>query len=295
MDLKKSNSTVSLNNIKLEFTHIHHVSSTFLEDFYQTYAPVFILNTGRSGSALLQEVFGGFEDIKSYHEAPPNLFLQCNYAYHNQYKEEVLLKMFEASRVELMLQAKVENKIFLETNQCLVFYVHQIVDLFPNAKFVHLTRHPGDFVRSGILKGWQKNDSVWESGRIKMKNKTKWASLSQIEKLSWVWKNTHGFIENFKAKHGQNCYTIRLESIVENRSEFNDLIEFIGSKRKVGRGDFKRFFEKKQNQVHISENEPQNMYKLSDYTKYEQWSKEDKNALAKYAGELCLIYNYDIV
>lgn len=278
----------------MNFTHIHHISKEFLKEFYATYTPVFILNTGRSGSALLQDVFNVFPDINAHHEAAPNLFLLSNFAFQNQDKEEVLLKIFEAGRMELLLEARVSNKIYLETNQCLVFYIHQIIKLFPKAKFIHLTRHPGDFVRSAIRKGWHKNNSVWEMGRIKMQNSEMWSQLNHIEKLGWVWEETHNFIENFKIKNPDNCYTIRLEDLVSSFDIFNSMMDFIGKKNTLIQTDFKEIFDKKRNELIINPNEPENMFKIQDYPKYNNWSNVDKESLKRFVNNNARVYNYKL-
>jgi sulfotransferase family protein len=278
----------------MKFTHIHHTSEALLNDFYKNYTPVFVLNTGRSGSALLQRIFTNFNSVKAYHEAPPNLFLQSNYAFHNQHKKEVLQKIFEAARIELILEAKVENLIYLETNQCLVFYINQIRKTFPNAKFIHLTRHPGGFVRSAIRKGWHKNDSVWELGRIKMDDTDAWSDLSQIEKLGWVWTETHAFIEQFKNIFPENCFTLRFEDLIQSYDHFKEMVHFIGIDNKFSQKNYNEFFSVKENERVITYHEPPNMFKLESFPQYSEWLETDKNALKKWASELSRKYNYHL-
>lgn len=275
------------------FSHIHHVDTGFLEFFFQTYAPIFVLNTGRSGSSLLHKVFRSFDSIKAYHEAPPNLFLQSNYAYHNQYQELVLQKMFETARIELMLEAAVNNKRYLETNQCMVFFCRQILLLFPQAKFIHVVRHPGDFVRSAITKGWHKNDSVWEMGRIRMENENDWKKLSQIQKLGWVWYHTNEFIEAFANDFPENNMLVRLEDLVSHRKSFNNVLKFLGEK-KVGTNRYKELFSKKVNKVIVHQNEPENMFKNPNYPKYADWPENDQEQLKTFVNTLAEKYSYSL-
>lgn len=278
----------------MEFTHIHHTSSGFLEEFYKNYEPVFVLNTGRSGSAFLNKIFKELDDVMAYHEASPNMFLQSNFAFHNQEKQEVLFKMFQVARVELMLQAKVENKIFLETNQCNVFFSYQIKKMFPKAKFIHITRHPGDFVRSAIRKGWHKNDSVWELGRIKMDDSIAWNELDQVQKLSWVWYATHEFIEKFKTTCADQCLTVRLEDLLKDHKTFKKMLGFSGSKISIKKSKFKNLVESKENELHIAPNEPSNMFKVASFPKYSNWSAEMKERLKSMTLELSDNYKYQL-
>ncbi|WP_417237260.1 sulfotransferase [Bizionia paragorgiae] len=273
------------------FLHIHHISTSYLSNFYTSYQPVFVLNTGRSGSAFVNNLLQNIHDIKSYHEASPNMFLQSNYAYHNQEKKEVLQKMFEVARIELMLEASLKKKIYVESNQCLVFFIYQIKRLFPKAKFIHLTRHPGDFVTSAIKKGWHKNDSVWEYGRVKMEDEKRWMGLSQIERLGWVWKETHSYIEDFKSLYPKDFLTLKLEDITTEASKINTLLKFIGSENRLDEKKLASILQKKINEVKISE-EPKNMYKLATYPNYLNWSDSEKVQLKNFVSETASLYQY---
>ena len=99
---------------------------------------------------------------------------------------------------QLVLNACIKNKVYVECNQCLSFFAPVISKLFRKSKFVHIIRHPGDFVRGGIRKGWHKNDSIWESGRVRMIDQGEWNRLDQMERLFWVWWVTNQFLEEFK-------------------------------------------------------------------------------------------------
>ena len=278
-----------MNNIN--FSHIHHISTGYLKTFFTSYQPLFVLNTGRSGSAFVNNLLQSIQDIKSYHEASPNMFLQSNYAYHNQEKKEVLQKMFEVARIELMLEASLKRKIYVESNQCLVFFIYQIKTLFPKAKFVHLTRHPGDFVTSAIKKGWHKNDSVWEYGRVKMEEEKRWMDLSQIERLGWVWRETHSYIEDFKLIYPKDFLTLKLEDLTTKASNINALLKFIGSKNSLEENKLYSILQTKVNEVIISD-EPKNMNKLATYPKYSSWPDSDKDDLKKFVSESASLYQY---
>jgi len=275
-----------------EFSHIHHISKAFLNDFYSHSTPIFILNTGRSGSALLQNIFKRFPKIDAHHEASPNLFLYSNFAFQNQEKQELLKNIIKSARIELMLQSGISQKTYLETNQCLVFFAYQLIELFPNARFIHLTRHPGDFVRSAIKKGWHKNDSVWEMGRIRSSDDEVWDNYSQIEKLSWVWNETHDFIENFIRRHPENCMQLKLENLVTSHKEFNKMLLFMGLDQKIKKRKFKSWFKIKHNEVRVAQNEPENMFKLKDYPKYQKWNIKDKEELKGIVEKRSQSYGY---
>src|SRR5690606_26116870 len=104
------------------FASLHHVNAETLNHFFRTFAPVFFLNTGRSGSAFLDSAFKHISSVQAYHEAFPTLMMFSNYAFHNRNETLILRRVFEAARVELMLDAFIQNKNFIETNHCLVFF-----------------------------------------------------------------------------------------------------------------------------------------------------------------------------
>ncbi|WP_164510867.1 sulfotransferase [Nonlabens xiamenensis] len=284
----------SKNSLPSNFQQIHHVSSEFLNQFYANYEPVFVLNTGRSGSAFIQRIFKNYSEIDAHHEAFPNLFLLSDYALFNQDKHETLQMIFESARIELMLQSSIQNKIYLESNQCLVFYIHQIKSLFPKAKFVHLTRHPGDFIRSAIMKGWHRNDTVWEMGRIKNPDRSVWESYSQIEKLAWVWNATHDFIEEFKKDHLPCFLTLKLEDLTKDLTVLKSLFQFIGINNHLTDKELIALSNKRVNKVTITGNEPRNMFKLSNYPEYQAWKENEKQEMINLVENLSGKYNYEL-
>lgn len=280
--------------MNFNFWHIHHIDKNFLSEILNYHSPVFVLNTGRSGSAKLQEIFDLFDESHSYHEANPNLMMLSDYAFHNQDKDEVLTKIFEAARMELILEAAIDNKIYIETNQCLVFYIHQIINLFPNAKFVHLLRHPGDFVASAIRKGWHLNDSIWELGRLKSLNEGYWNKLTHVEKLTWVWNETHNFVEVFKRANQENCYTVRFEDLVTNEQTIDELVSFVGLDYSKQQNAIMELIGKKKNEIQVYNNEPPRMKKNPDFPNYKVWGNELKSELKNFVSNLAEQYEYKI-
>lgn len=285
-----ANRPISMDGIK----SVHHVDAKTLEVFFKTYQPVFFLNTGRSGSAFLDKALGSIGGIASYHEAFPNLMMFPSYALRNQKESVILRKIFEAARLELMLGAFLKQRVFVETNHCLVFFAYQIKEVFPNAKFVHLLRHPGDFVRSAIMKGWHKNDSIWEDNRIRLEDHDAWNKMSQLERLAWTWARTHEFIEEFKVGFAKDVITVRLEELVSSDSKFAEVIRFIDPSLKYDGELLDRIRRKKVNEIYIGPDEPPNMFKLSSYPRYADWEMAQKQRLVKYCGELGTRYGYSL-
>jgi hypothetical protein len=276
------------------FRHIHQASSSYVEDFYAHYKPIFVLNTGRSGSAFMQKLLKNFKKVTAHHEAHPNLMSFPNYAFHNQSEKEVLENVFKGARFELMLEAAIKDTVYVESNQCLVFFIHQIKALFPNARFVHLTRHPGDFVRSAITKGWHKNDSIWESGRIQMSDQKNWNRLDQIEKLGWVYRSTHTYIEDFKELYTDDVHTVRLEDLTQSTEVLKTMLAFMGIYDTFDERGLMIKLTQKINKVTINADEPENMFKLAEYPRYKEWNIADQEKIKNFTRSLSKMYDYEL-
>ncbi len=275
------------------FKIFHHIDTCTINQMLDQYSPIFVLSAGRSGSKFIHNIFSHCSDIQSYHEAFPTLQYYSNFAFQNQNQPSVLNKMFEASRMELILNTYNDGKIFAESNQCLVFFSNAILSAFKNAKFIHLIRHPGDFVRSAIMKGWHKNDSIWEAGRIRHKDSETWQKFNQIEKLAWVWSETNKYISTFlNACLLGHSLSVKLEELIHNQHVFTDIISFAGSRTTFDQNEIIELQKKRVNALEIHQSEPPNMHKLSFYPKFNDWPEKDKQSVRNFVEPLASQYGY---
>jgi hypothetical protein len=277
---------------KINFKMIHHVDQRTIDEMYHDYSPVFVLSTGRSGSKLIVNLLNLSDNVTAYHEPRPMLQYFSNYAYHHQQEEEILCNMINAARMELVLEVFIKNQIYVESNQCLTFFAPVIAQLFKKSKFVHLVRNPGDFVRSAVRKGWHKNDSIWESGRVKMGDKEQWAQMDQIERLSWLWMTTNQFIEDFKTQvHKSRAFTLKFEDLVQKEKTVKKLLKFIDCHH-IAPEKIEQIQRTKINELHINPNEPPTMKKVADFPLFNQWDDETKHKLAGLVKDTSLRYGY---
>lgn len=98
-----------------------------------------------------------------------------------------------------------------------------LVKYYPGAKFIHLVRHPCDFVRSGMRRDYYKNHP-WDFVRMSPQQddpaSAGWKESSQLEKCSWLWAKTNSHINRV------------LETIAEERKLFvrsEDIFNNVGS------------------------------------------------------------------
>jgi hypothetical protein len=275
-----------------KFRIIHHVDQKTIDEMYNAFSPVFILSTGRAGSKFLTALLDQSVNVTAYHEPCPTLQYFSDYAYHHQSEADILTNMINAARMELILEVFIKNKIYVESNHCLTFFAPVLANLFKKSKFVHLVRHPGDFVRSAIRKGWHKNDSIWESGRVKMTDKNQWAKMDQIEKLSWVWNITNRFIEEFKSGiEDDRIYVSKLEDLSEDKEKINALLQFVGA-RDTQWEKIKVLQKEGVNKFRIGPNEPPNMKKTYKFPVYTEWNNDMKKKLKTIVNDLTVLYDY---
>ena len=275
-----------------KFKIFHHIDQKTIDAMYSDYAPVFILSTGRCGSEFIHHLLSQSECAKSYHEAHPNLMYFSNYAYHNQEKSEVLKMMIRASRMELILDAFNENKIYMESNQCLSFFAPVLNDLFPQCRFIHLLRDPADFVRSAIRKGWHANDSIWEAGRLQM-NTPAWHTLNQISKLSWLWLKTNEYLSRVLSDlPPQRVLTVKTEDMFSSIERVKKIFNFCGVAVPASDTVLEDMMNTPANEILIHPDEPVNMRKIQNFPLYNEWTPEMKKGIIQFAGPLALRYGY---
>ncbi|HHS12837.1 MAG TPA: hypothetical protein ENN03_03595 [bacterium] len=171
-------------------------------DSWRSVRPCFVLSTGRSGTLLLNKLLELSPDAYPVHEPVPELIRPSKRAYEEiDRHSEIFLEVLKGAREELLFRAARNDKIYIETNNRITFFAPVIPGAFPNAVYIHLVRHPGDFVRSGLRRNWYTESHPHDVGRIVPVRKDllkKWAGFTQLEKIAWLWNETHHFIEAFK-------------------------------------------------------------------------------------------------
>lgn len=196
---------------------------------YRDYRPVWVLSTGRAGTSFLANLLASSANLRAYHEPEPRLEYFANFAYHHQDQASLLEGMVNTARMELVLQAAVDKKIYVECNHAVTPLAPALSRLFLNARFVHLTRHPADFARSAVCMGFHKSDTVWETGRIRMESEEEWERLSHLQKLGWYWQATGNFIEQFGQQlDPQRFLRIGYEQLVRGEEGLARLLDFVG-------------------------------------------------------------------
>ena len=265
-----------------KFKHIHHTNLRNIDKMYDFYSPIFVLSTGRTGTKYLAKIMNYSKYAMAYHEPRPTLQYFSNYAFRNQKKIEVLEKIIDSARNELILDSFNKNKQYIETNHCITFFAPVIKDLYKSSKFIHLIRHPAEFVRSALRKGWYINDTIWEIGRVKMEKEDRWNSMDIISKLIYLWNCTNLFIENFKEniRNKSRVITIKSNDIFSNTNTLVEIFNFAGIKI-IGKNKLKKMQNIPINSIDRIKNFPENIKISRNYPIYKEWNENQKEIFKK--------------
>ena len=243
------------------------------EKMFSNMSPVFFVSTGRAGSELLVKLMNESKIGNVYHEPRPRMFYSSKLVFENNVEFQTKKIIYLSARYDLLKKSYLEEKRFVETNNRNTFFMGTLSELFPKAKFIQLVRHPGDFVRSGIRRKYysgNENDDGRITPLIDDKYYNDWNSLSDIEKIGWLWNATYDYIEKEKSQiKVENVIMIKSEDLFSNPQTFNKICAFLKqdllSERKIS-----SIIKK-----------PVNKQRQSAYPKWTEWSEEDKTSLMK--------------
>ncbi|MFB6347301.1 MAG: sulfotransferase [bacterium] len=134
-----------------------------------SFDPVFILSTGRCGTLLNQRFFQNSEQVESFqryrgrsseYRNDMSFILEQNWAYHrivtnpdpNPSDKRTIIDRLRRARKPLIDKLAREGRGFLETNHGFAAYAPLMLEAYPEARFVHLVRHPRNVVASFMRK-----------------------------------------------------------------------------------------------------------------------------------------------
>ena len=193
-------------------------------------SPCFVLSTGRCGTLWLTELLRLSRQVYVNHSDYPELIRHSRLAYE-QYEQtpHIFCEIIRATRDEFIIEAYKRQQVYVETNNRITFFAHAIKQVYPKAKFIHLVRHPGDFVRSGWNRKWY-NGHPHDMGRIvKLRPGDAWQAMSDIERIAWLWNETNRYIEDLLSGLPQQSYVrVKAEDMFSDPHVAIDLCKFMG-------------------------------------------------------------------
>ncbi len=196
--------------------------------------PVFFLSTGRCGTKWFSELLMTNKSNAVFHAPKPALDRQSRIAYElfseNNFNidknYEILLKeLFLSNREQHLRYTYKTGKRYIETNNYITFFAPVLYKIFPDAKFVHLTRNPLQFIKSGLNRKYYTNRTEDSKRITPVKSSINWNTFSNVEKIAWLWNETNEFIEQFKDKFNTQVYHFDFNQL--NVNSVKELINFL--------------------------------------------------------------------
>ena len=282
--LKKNKklSEISIKDVYNYFIDQRYKYRKVVEDFsklpekiFEEMDPVFVVSTGRAGSELLVKLFKAAGLKSVYHEPHPRMFLGSKMSYELCVENIEIKKMvYLNARYDLIKMTYLQNERLIETNNRLTFFLDSLAYLFPRAKFIHLIRHPGAFVRSGIRRKYYRGNENDDGRMTPLADDpiyNLWDEFNDIEKIGWLWNETNSIIEIVKKTMGrERILTVLSENLFSMPDIFQEICRFIDHP------------ELKENKIERIIKEPVNLQKQGEFPMWNDWSEYDQNKLRSF-------------
>lgn len=247
---------------------------------------VFLLSTGRSGTATLAKVLQLAPGITAFHEPWPQMLKERQQALHEVWTEaDTYMQIFLRARAGLIARSTLGGKVFAETSARLTFFAPAIARALPEARFIHLVRHPGGVIRSGMRRSWY-SDNRSDRYRIRPQEGDPhfagWESLPRFNKICWYWNAYNAFALRFRdSVDSSRLLLLKAEDLFAARGDNMDrLFSFIGVPSPESDMLAAELGRKHNRQLN------------NDYPVFEQWSRTQRETLISIAGDTMAALGY---
>jgi len=235
-----------------------------------------VLSTGRAGTRLVTTLLDRSPLLWVEHAPTPELALQSYLVYRDRPAAEALRWAFVQARAEHITRAHGAGLRYVETNNRITLYAPAIAEILPHARFVHLVRHPAEFVRSGMRRGYYAHMEAERSGHIEPRTDDvaypQWRNLGRMEKIAWQWNAINAAIESFKVlTPGTRLLTITSKTLFEDDEALPGLFEFAGVPCPPLSA-----LQRVQSRI-------TNRQRSGSYPRFEDWSEEQRDQLRRWA------------
>ena len=260
--------------------------------------PVFIVSSGRSGTALIENIFREDPNVEAHHEYLCTHVQRsaCLWAMGCIGRQQALDQLTE---IYLPAVEYSKKKIFLDSSNKASWIIDLLIEIFPKAKFVHLIRDGRKVVSSYFNKLQDEcydDDSVnilskavlgkniypppekkyyWPLSSRRSSIKAELTRSTQFERICWHWGEINRVISTSLSEIADSQkHTIRLEDLVSSEQKFERFRKFVGAEY---RADLFKELKK-----------PHNVNKPFDIF----LSPEEENVLNIFSADVMSLYGY---
>lgn len=252
---------------------------------------LFLLHTGRVGSVTAIKLLDLSPHVYALHE--PSLLESLTPKYACTDPEEyaarygaVFAKTFAKARQGTIGMVGGSHRAYAESFWTAYFGL-EVAKLLPLSRFVHLHRHPGEYVRSGMRRGWYV-DHAWDVRRLEPSPSDPVYKLWHTEwdafrKIAWLWQT-------------MNAYFLKMrESVPEDRFAVMRSEDFY----RFGTGAYRRLFDlldvppPPEDEARTLLSVRHNAQTKGDFPPYEEWTSEQRQILRDIAGPMMERLGYE--
>jgi hypothetical protein len=212
---------------------------------------VFIVSSGRSGTAMMEKLFRALPGVEMHHEYMVHITqkLGCRYAMGLAGDDEAAAILRET---HLAAAAHSAAPVWGDSSNKLSWLIRPLARLMPEARFVHLTRDgrkvAGSYLRklgeecyddgsTAALAGWlAAPDGIppppekrywWPHPTADDPDAARWPGFDQFERIAWHWNaiNREIALACSDLPAGRTL-RVRLEDLVADRAVFERFIRF---------------------------------------------------------------------
>ena len=150
----------------------------------------FVCSTGRVGTLTLTRLLALAPEAHSAHEPVPRLIHASYEAFVDRCADPRWRTVVLGARDDLLCDAHRRGRTYVETSNRLTFLAPALAEVFPDSRFVHLHRHPYEFVRSAVRRGHY-DGHHWDFARPRPRpgdaELAEWDSFTAAERCGWLW------------------------------------------------------------------------------------------------------------
>jgi len=237
---------------------------------------VFVLSPGRSGTSYLTRILEHSESLWVEHAPRPILNLESVKAWQAKLSPDALAQCFLHARLTLLQNVARAGLRYVETNNRITTYLPGIAEMFPNANFIHLVRHPAEFVRSGMRRGYYDDRDSAESGHLFPAESDevfgRWDEMSRVAKIAWYWNQIHQGVED--ARPGiaaERFLEVRADALFSDPDTVLKILNFCG------------VAQTEQARCMREVGEPVNAQTSGKFPGFENWTAADRESLREFA------------
>ena len=257
---------------------IPRVMSFAKDESWRSTKCLFVLSTGRTGTSTLIRLLNLSPRVSAFHEPKPNLVREYRRAYSSvTTRPDRYRRLFEGARRRLISRECPNGEVYAEAT-LLKFFAPVIAEMLPNAKFLHLHRHPGEIIRSAMRRRWFQDNPLDRYRIVPQPGDwahQHWQDWDAFSKSCWTW-------------HAENEYFLRL---VQNIGADRVLQLPFDEWTDRSTGAYERVFDfididppdrgSAQTVLNVKHNEQTS----GSFPTYEQWTASQRQTLAEIASD----------